>query len=75
MIVALAVKFPWKKTFIGIAAAFALLNVGAVVLGKILFAFLPLFWIKMASAGLFLFELLQKLCLTFLKSVKLFNAC
>jgi putative Ca2+/H+ antiporter (TMEM165/GDT1 family) len=52
---ALSVKFPWKKAFIGIAAAFALLNVGAVVLGKILFAFLPLFWIKMASAGLFLF--------------------
>jgi putative Ca2+/H+ antiporter (TMEM165/GDT1 family) len=52
---ALAVRFPWKKTFIGIAAAFALLNVGAVVLGKILFAFLPLFWIKLASAGLFLF--------------------
>lgn len=52
---ALAVRFPWKKTFIGIAAAFALLNVGAVTLGKLLFAFLPLFWIKMASAGLFLF--------------------
>ena len=50
---ALAVRFPWKKTFIGIAAAFALLNVGAVVLGKILFAFLPLFWIKLASAVLF----------------------
>jgi len=52
---ALSVRFPWKKTFIGIAAAFALLNVGAVLLGKILFAFLPLFWIKLASAGLFLF--------------------
>jgi Ca2+/H+ antiporter, TMEM165/GDT1 family len=52
---ALAVKFPWKKTFIGIAAAFALLNVGAVVLGKILFAFFPLFWIKLVSAALFLF--------------------
>ena len=52
---ALAVRFPWKKTFIGIAAAFALLNIGAVALGKLLFAFLPLFWIMMASAGLFLF--------------------
>jgi len=52
---ALAVRFPWGKTFIGIAAAFALLNVGAVVLGKVLFAFLPLFWVKLASAGLFLF--------------------
>lgn len=52
---ALAVRFPWKKTFIGIAAAFALLNIGAVALGKLLFALLPLFWIMMASAGLFLF--------------------
>jgi Ca2+/H+ antiporter, TMEM165/GDT1 family len=52
---ALAVRFPWKRTFIGIAAAFALLNVAAVALGKILFVFLPIFWIKMASAGLFLF--------------------
>ena len=50
---ALAVRFPWKKTFIGIAAAFALLNIGAVALGKLLFAFLPLFWIMMASAVLF----------------------
>ena len=50
----LAVKFPWKKTFTGIAAAFALLNVGAVAAGKVLFAFLPLFWIKLASAILFL---------------------
>ena len=52
---ALAVRFPWVKTFIGIAAAFALLNLGAVVLGKILFDFLPLFWIEMASATMFLF--------------------
>lgn len=52
---ALAVRFPWVKTFIGIAAAFALLNLGAVVLGKILFDFLPLFWIEMASAAMFLF--------------------
>lgn len=51
----LAVKFPWKKTFIGIAAAFALLNVGAVAAGKLLFAVLPLFWIKLASAILFIF--------------------
>ncbi len=51
---ALAVRFPWVKTFIGIAAAFALLNLGAVVLGKVLFDFLPLFWIEMASAAMFL---------------------
>jgi Ca2+/H+ antiporter, TMEM165/GDT1 family len=52
---ALAVRFPWQKTFIGIAAAFAVLNVGAVAFGKLLFAFIPMFWIMMASAGLFLF--------------------
>jgi putative Ca2+/H+ antiporter (TMEM165/GDT1 family) len=52
---ALAVRFPWEKTFVGIAAAFAILNLGAVVLGKLLFALLPLFWIKLVSAGMFLF--------------------
>jgi putative Ca2+/H+ antiporter (TMEM165/GDT1 family) len=52
---ALAVRFPWFKTFIGIAAAFTILNVFAVVLGKVLFSLLPLFWIKQVSAALFLF--------------------
>lgn len=52
---ALATRHPWKKIFIGIALAFALLNVGAVLVGKLLFAFLPLFWIKLVSGGLFLF--------------------
>ncbi len=52
---ALATRYPWKKIFIGIAAAFALLNVGAVLVGKVLFAFLPIFWIKLVSAALFLF--------------------
>ena len=52
---ALALRFPWKKIFIGIAAAFALLNLGAVLVGKLLFAFLPLFWIKVVSGGLFLY--------------------
>ena len=52
---ALATRYPWKKIFIGIAAAFALLNVGAVLVGNILFAFLPIFWIKIVSALLFLF--------------------
>jgi len=51
----LATHYPWKKIFIGIAAAFALLNLAAVFVGKLLFAFLPLFWIKLLSAGLFLF--------------------
>ena len=52
---ALATKYPWKKIFIGLAAAFALLNLGAVLVGKILFSFLPIFWIKVVSGGLFLF--------------------
>lgn len=51
---ALAVRYPWKKVFIGLACAFALLNLGAVLVGKLLFAFLPLFWIRIASALLFL---------------------
>ena len=49
---ALAVRFSWGKTFIGIAAAFAVLNLGAVALGKLLFDFLPLFWIQMVSAAM-----------------------
>jgi len=52
---ALAVRFPWIKIFIGVAAAFLLLNLGAVALGKLLFSILPLFWIKLFSSGLFLF--------------------
>lgn len=52
---ALATRYPWKKVFLGIAAAFALLNVGAVLLGSLLFAYIPLFWIKIVSGLLFLF--------------------
>lgn len=52
---ALATKYPWKKIFIGLAAAFALLNIGAVLVGKVLFSILPIFWIKVVSGGLFLF--------------------
>ncbi len=51
----LATHFPWKKIFLGIAAAFALLNLAAVFVGKILFVFLSPFWIQLLSAGLFLF--------------------
>ncbi len=51
----LALRFPWAKTFLGIAAAFAVLNLGAVAAGRLLFDLLPLFWIKLVSAGLFLF--------------------
>lgn len=52
---ALAARYPWKKVFIGIALAFAVLNLGAVLIGKALFALFPLFWTKIASAGLFLY--------------------
>jgi Ca2+/H+ antiporter, TMEM165/GDT1 family len=52
---ALATRYPWKRVFLGIAAAFALLNLGAVLVGKVLYAFLPIFWVKLASALLFLF--------------------
>lgn len=51
---ALASRYPWKKTFAGIAAAFVLLNLLAVVVGKVLFLFVPLFWIQLASGVLFL---------------------
>jgi Ca2+/H+ antiporter, TMEM165/GDT1 family len=51
---ALATKYPWKKVFIGLATAFALLNLGAVLVGEIMFAILPVFWIKLISGGLFL---------------------
>jgi Ca2+/H+ antiporter, TMEM165/GDT1 family len=52
---ALATRYPWKRVFIGLAGAFALLNLFAVVLGSLLFAVLPIFWIKVASGILFLF--------------------
>jgi Ca2+/H+ antiporter, TMEM165/GDT1 family len=52
---ALATRYPWKRVFIGLAAAFALLNLGAVLLGSLLFTVLPLFWIKIVSATLFFF--------------------
>jgi putative Ca2+/H+ antiporter (TMEM165/GDT1 family) len=52
---ALAARYPWKKIFLGIALAFALLNFGAVLVGKALFVLFPIFWTKLASAGLFLY--------------------
>ncbi len=52
---ALALRYPWKRIFIGIAAAFALLNLAAVLVGKILFLLLPLFWITLISCLLFLY--------------------
>jgi len=52
---ALAARYPWKRIFLGIALAFTLLNVGAVLVGKALFVLFPLFWTRLASAGLFLY--------------------
>lgn len=52
---ALATHFSWKRTFAGIAAAFALLNIGAVLAGTILSGLFHqhMLWIKLASALLF----------------------
>ena len=52
---ALALRYPWKRIFIGIAAAFTVLNLAAVLVGKILFLVLPIFWITLVSALLFLY--------------------
>jgi putative Ca2+/H+ antiporter (TMEM165/GDT1 family) len=52
---ALALRYPWKRIFIGIAAAFFVLNLAAVLVGKILFLVLPLFWVTLVSALLFLY--------------------
>ncbi len=52
---ALALRYPWKKIFVGIAAAFFMLNLGAVLVGRLLFAFLPMFWVTLVSAFLFLY--------------------
>lgn len=52
---ALALRYPWKRIFIGIAAAFTVLNLAAVLVGKILFLVLPLFWVTLVSALLFLY--------------------
>lgn len=52
---ALAMRYPWKRIFVGIALAFMVLNLAAVIVGKVLFLLLPLFWVTLASALLFLY--------------------
>lgn len=52
---ALALRYPWKRIFIGIAAAFTVLNLAAVLVGKLLFLVLPIFWVTLVSALLFLY--------------------
>jgi putative Ca2+/H+ antiporter (TMEM165/GDT1 family) len=52
---ALATRYPWKKVFLGIALAFALLNVAAVTVGQLLFRWVPATWIHAVAGLLFLF--------------------
>ena len=52
---ALALRYPWQRIFVGIAAAFFVLNLAAVAVGKILFLMLPIFWVTLVSALLFLY--------------------
>lgn len=52
---ALALRYPWKRILTGIAAAFVVLNLAAVAVGKLLFLMLPLFWVTAVSALLFLY--------------------
>lgn len=52
---ALATRHPWHKVFAGVAAAFVVLNAAAVAVGQVLFLYVPLQWIQLASAALFLF--------------------
>ena len=51
----LATRYPWRKVFSGLAAAFVVLNLAAVAVGSLLFTLLPLFWVKLVSGALFLF--------------------
>ena len=51
---ALSARHPWRPVFLGAAAAFALLNLAAVGVGRGLFLVLPPVWIQLASAALFL---------------------
>ena len=62
---ALALRYPWKRIIVGIAAAFMVLNLAAVVVGKLLFVLLPIFWVTLVSALLFLyfgFSTLRQAC-------------
>ena len=52
---ALSLRYPWQRIFVGIAAAFVVLNLAAVVVGKVLFLLLPIFWVTLVSALLFLY--------------------
>src|SRR5512137_3214035 len=52
---ALALRYPWQRIFVGIAAAFVVLNLAAVLVGKVLFLLLPIFWVTLVSTLLFFY--------------------
>src|SRR4051794_37686789 len=52
---ALAGKYPWRKVFAGVAAAFVVLNLAAVLVGKVLFLLLPLGMIRGGAGLMFLY--------------------
>jgi putative Ca2+/H+ antiporter (TMEM165/GDT1 family) len=52
---ALALRYPWQRIFVGIAAAFVVLNLAAVLVGKVLFLLLPIFWVTLISTLLFIY--------------------
>jgi putative Ca2+/H+ antiporter (TMEM165/GDT1 family) len=52
-VMALAARKPWKKVFLGAAAAFLLLNVAAVAVGQLLFRWLDPRWVALGAASLF----------------------
>jgi putative Ca2+/H+ antiporter (TMEM165/GDT1 family) len=52
---ALATRYPWRRVFLGAAAAFLVLNALAVGAGRVLFELVPPFWIRLVSAALFLY--------------------
>jgi putative Ca2+/H+ antiporter (TMEM165/GDT1 family) len=51
--VALATRYRWERVFLGIAAAFVVLNLAAVTVGSVLFSHVPLFWIRLGAGALF----------------------
>lgn len=51
---ALAARYRWTRAFFGVAAAFVVLNIAAVGVGRVLFDYVPMLWVKLLSAALFL---------------------
>jgi len=51
---ALAARYQWTRAFLGVASAFVVLNIAAVGVGRVLFDYVPVLWVRLASAVLFL---------------------